>query len=194
MGTKEVIIDAAKKRFLERGFHGTSMRDITNASGVSQGGIYSYFASKEELFKGVLNEAIPFESFLENAKPILEEEDPEIFFKKLAKSFLKCYKIENMKLRMIDFLEFKGKYFHILFKERIKEKPDLMTNKLEKFIKEGKIKEMKAQTLFLSFVMSVFSYLFIKSYIMEKEPVEKELLDSIDIFLYGSLIKKERLV
>lgn len=192
MNTKEIIIDAAKRRFLERGFHGTSMRDITNASGVSQGGIYSYFASKEELFKEVLNNSLPFDNFIINSEAIIKEEsDPEIFFQKLAVTFLYSFKIENMKLRMIDFMEFKGNYFHMLFHERVKANPNNLTEKIQSFITNGKMKNINAHTLLLSFLMSVFSYLFIKSYIMEKQPVESELIESINIFLHGALNNKE---
>ncbi len=192
MSTKEIIIEAAKKRFLERGFHGTSMRDITNASGVSQGGIYTYFSSKEDLFKEVLNISLPFDEFITNSETIIKEEtDPEIFFQKLAVTFLYSFKIENMKLRMIDFLEFKGNYFHMLFHEKAQTNPSNLTEKIQSFITDGKMKNINAHTLLLSFLMSVFSYLFIKSYIMEKQPVESELIDSINIFLHGVLTKKE---
>jgi AcrR family transcriptional regulator len=192
MSTKEIIIEAAKKRFLERGFHGTSMRDITNSSGVSQGGIYSYFASKEDLFKEVLNNSLPFDNFIINSEAIIKEEtNPEIFFQKLAATFLHSFQTDNMKLRMIDFLEFKGKYFHMLFHERVKANPNNLTEKIQSFISDGKMKDINAHTLLLSFLMSVFSYLFIKSYIMEKQPVESELIESINIFLHGALNNKE---
>ncbi len=192
MSTKEIIIEAAKKRFLERGFHGTSMRDITNASGVSQGGIYTYFSSKEDLFKEVLNTSLPFDNFITNSETIIKEEnDPEIFFQKLAVTFLHSFKIENMKLRMIDFLEFKGNYFQMLFHEKAKSNPNNLIDKIQTFINNGSMKKSNAHTLLLSFLMSVFSYLFLKSYIMEKQPIEEELIDSINIFLHGSLNTKE---
>ncbi|MEI7942956.1 MAG: TetR/AcrR family transcriptional regulator [Candidatus Riflemargulisbacteria bacterium] len=189
MNTKEIIIEAAKKRFLDRGFNGTSMRDITNASGISQGGIYSCFSSKEDLFKEVLNHSLPFDDFIKVSETIIKEEtDPEIFFQKLAATFLHSFKTDNMKLRMIDFLEFKGKYFQLLFQERVQANPNILTEKIQTFISSGQMKEMSPHTLLLSFLMSVFSYLFITSYILGKQPIASEFIESINIFLHGALL------
>ncbi|WP_350333409.1 TetR/AcrR family transcriptional regulator [Coralliovum pocilloporae] len=43
------ILDAALGCIVQKGFHSTSMRDISRAAGVSLGNLYNYFASKEAL-------------------------------------------------------------------------------------------------------------------------------------------------
>lgn len=48
------IIDAARRVFAERGYHGTTMRDIAAAAGVATGTLYLYFASKEALYEALL--------------------------------------------------------------------------------------------------------------------------------------------
>ena len=52
-GTQTAIIDAAERLFAENGFAATSMRDISNASGVSHPLIHHHFGSKEELYNAV---------------------------------------------------------------------------------------------------------------------------------------------
>ena len=47
---KSHIIECAFQVFSEKGFSDTSMEDIVIKSGVSKGGIYNYFKSKEEIF------------------------------------------------------------------------------------------------------------------------------------------------
>src|ERR1700758_226203 len=47
--TRQAIEQAARKLFAERGFHGTTLADITSAAGKSQGVFYRYFADKEDL-------------------------------------------------------------------------------------------------------------------------------------------------
>ncbi|WP_066189919.1 TetR/AcrR family transcriptional regulator [Gracilibacillus timonensis] len=47
--TKEDIITTAVKLFKEKGFEKTSMQDIANTLGISKGGIYHHFKSKEEI-------------------------------------------------------------------------------------------------------------------------------------------------
>jgi AcrR family transcriptional regulator len=45
----QLLLSAAARIFAERGFHATSMRDLSRASGMSLAGIYHYVASKQEL-------------------------------------------------------------------------------------------------------------------------------------------------
>lgn len=47
--TRSAIEQAARKLFAERGFHGTTLADITSAAGKSPAAFYRYFADKEDL-------------------------------------------------------------------------------------------------------------------------------------------------
>ncbi|MEZ0341161.1 TetR/AcrR family transcriptional regulator [Mycobacterium sp. pV006] len=47
--TRQAIETAARKLFAERGFHGTTLSDITSAAGKSPAVFYRYFADKEDL-------------------------------------------------------------------------------------------------------------------------------------------------
>ena len=52
---KRNVIDKACELFIEKGYHGTSIQDILDHSGISKGSFYNYFPSKGELFKAVFN-------------------------------------------------------------------------------------------------------------------------------------------
>lgn len=47
--TRQAIEDAARKLFAERGFHGTTLVDITSAAGRSPAVFYRYYNDKEDL-------------------------------------------------------------------------------------------------------------------------------------------------
>lgn len=47
--TQKAIEDAARDLFAQRGFHGTTLADITSAAGKSPAVFYRYFSDKEEL-------------------------------------------------------------------------------------------------------------------------------------------------
>jgi AcrR family transcriptional regulator len=51
---REVILDAAKAVFAEKGLEGASMRAIAAASGYTAGALYSYFPDKEHIYAEVL--------------------------------------------------------------------------------------------------------------------------------------------
>ena len=57
MNLKERIIHESLKLFSLRGFLSTSINDILEAANTSKGGFYNHFASKEDLFFEVLDEA-----------------------------------------------------------------------------------------------------------------------------------------
>ena len=47
--TRERIVETAATLFSERGFFGSSMADVVEATGLQKGGLYNHFSSKEEL-------------------------------------------------------------------------------------------------------------------------------------------------
>jgi AcrR family transcriptional regulator len=59
--TREAIELAARKHFAERGFHGTTLTEITSAAGKSPAAFYRYYVDKEDLL------AVLAESFLRDA-------------------------------------------------------------------------------------------------------------------------------
>jgi len=50
--TRAALLSAALDLFLERGYEGTTMRDVAGQAGVSLGNTYYYFDSKETLIQG----------------------------------------------------------------------------------------------------------------------------------------------
>jgi len=46
---REIIVEAATHLFRERGLHGISLSDVMAAAGLTHGGFYGHFASKEAL-------------------------------------------------------------------------------------------------------------------------------------------------
>jgi TetR/AcrR family transcriptional regulator of autoinduction and epiphytic fitness len=53
-GSREAIVEAAVRLFLERGFGSVSMDDLAKAAGVARRTLYNQFASKEEIFREML--------------------------------------------------------------------------------------------------------------------------------------------
>lgn len=60
---RQLLLDAARDLFAERGFKGTSTRDIAERAGVSEVMIFRHFGSKANLFQEAVVE--PFTSFMQ---------------------------------------------------------------------------------------------------------------------------------
>ena len=65
-GSREAIVEAASRLFLERGFGSVSMDELAEAAGLARRTLYNQFTSKEEIFRemllrvsGHLEEAFP---------------------------------------------------------------------------------------------------------------------------------------
>ncbi len=52
--TRQLIIDAAKHEFLEKGFQNASLRAIAKNANVTTGAFYGYFKGKEDLFSAIV--------------------------------------------------------------------------------------------------------------------------------------------
>jgi AcrR family transcriptional regulator len=55
---RATVIDAACSLFAERGYRGTSMKDIAEALGVSAPGLYNHVASKQEILYAIMDRAM----------------------------------------------------------------------------------------------------------------------------------------
>jgi TetR/AcrR family transcriptional regulator, regulator of autoinduction and epiphytic fitness len=65
-GSREAIVEAAERLFLERGFASVSMDELAEAAGVARRTLYNQFSSKEEIFREMLRR---LSGQLENAFP-----------------------------------------------------------------------------------------------------------------------------
>lgn len=73
--TKQKVIDAASSLFFQKGFHGTSVRDIAEKASVNVSLISYYFKSKQ----GLLEHAVTnyYETYLITIEKVLTESDAE---------------------------------------------------------------------------------------------------------------------
>lgn len=63
--TKEQIISVAERLFAERGFAGTTLRNVVSEAGVNLAAVHYHFGSKEDLFRAVVARF---------ARPVVEQE------------------------------------------------------------------------------------------------------------------------
>ncbi|WP_186576210.1 TetR/AcrR family transcriptional regulator [Aquibacillus kalidii] len=66
------IVDAAKHVFAEQGFENTTMKHVMEKASVSRGGLYQYFANKEDLFETILKEDL--DSIVEENNNLLKRD------------------------------------------------------------------------------------------------------------------------
>lgn len=91
--TRQAIETAARKLFAERGFHGTTLADITSAAGKSSAVFYRYFTDKEDLLAALaqsfLHDVVT-PSGLHLALP--ESPDDDVFFTSVVTGYWNMFK------------------------------------------------------------------------------------------------------
>jgi AcrR family transcriptional regulator len=187
--TRLAIEDAAAELFIEHGYHATSMRQIAEHAGLALGGIYNHFASKEEIFEGIVVDKHPYKKIL----PLILEvqgETAEDFLKNAMRIVITELGKEPyyLKLMMIEFVEFNGGHGAVMLKE--------ITPKVlpvfEQIIKVRKdLRVTNPAMLMRTFFGMVLSY-FITEMVVSNSVISKLMPKNpmdvyVDIFLHGVL-------
>ncbi|MFW9768185.1 MAG: TetR/AcrR family transcriptional regulator [Candidatus Thorarchaeota archaeon] len=109
--TKQLILDSAYNLFVDRGFQGSSMRDIAENAGIKAASIYNHFDTKEQIFKKVFVEKHPLFRILE----ILDSATGATADELLTNASNRLYReIKNepnlLNLFFVELVEMKGKH------------------------------------------------------------------------------------
>lgn len=108
--TRARIVDAALTVFLVNGFHGASIRQIVETAGITTGGLYNHFASKEELWRAVLLEKHPYREIIAAAEEA-PGETVDAFVHAASKAVVRVLNAHHdvLKLMFIEMVEFSGR-------------------------------------------------------------------------------------
>lgn len=111
---------AALKLFTRQGFHGTTVREIAKAAGVSMGKLYLYYPTKEEIFIDLVHymdqkmEALRQKVLL----PLMKSPDPESLRKLgMAVGRIVSENLDYWRLMYVDVVEFRHKHFIHTYRE-----------------------------------------------------------------------------
>ena len=56
--TRQTIVEQSLQLFSVKGYYNTSVKDVLEATGLTKGGLYGHFASKEEIWYAVYDQAV----------------------------------------------------------------------------------------------------------------------------------------
>lgn len=112
------IEDAAKELFIKRGFHATSMRDISRGTGTSLGNLYNYYRTKEDILESIIAKYQKvIDARLRSVFEQIEEPfNPESLgaFGQMVREMVSTHS-DFWLLMYIDVLEFENRHFRKMF-------------------------------------------------------------------------------
>jgi AcrR family transcriptional regulator len=186
--TREEILNTAHRLFMQKGFHGTPMRQIAQEAGIAVGGIYNHFANKDEIFTTVLFEYHPLNDIL----PALQDaqgETVEGFVRDAAQRMVEGFgnRPDFLNLMFIELVEFNGQHLTLFFQKFF---PQAIT--LTQRFSQGndELRAIPIPVLLRAFVGLFFSYVITEILMGKQLPLEMQqnALDHfVDIFLHGIL-------
>jgi AcrR family transcriptional regulator len=86
-GTREAILDAARRAFAEQGYQQATVRGVAELAGVDPALVHHYFGTKQELFVAAVQ--LPVNP-VEQLAAVLAD-DPELVGRRLAETFLSIW-------------------------------------------------------------------------------------------------------
>ncbi len=117
---KATIVKAAIRLFAERGFRGTTTRELAAAVGVTEPVLYQHFETKRELYSAIIDTKSKEgqEKFAARLSPFLESDDDRGFFTQLAELILEHYYSDPAFVRLLLFSALERHELAKLFYER----------------------------------------------------------------------------
>lgn len=190
--TRQTVLEAAYRLFLEQGYAATSMRQIAGQAGLALGGIYNHFSGKEAIFSQLILERHPYHAIV----PILvgiPSGDPEAFVRQAARAMVAELgrRPDFIKLMMIEMVEFNGRNMPGVIEQILPQVLPLIQRFGER---KGMLRDMPAFVLFRAFLGLFFSY-YITELMLSATPAaafQGNALEAfVEIFLHGILASKE---
>jgi TetR/AcrR family transcriptional regulator, regulator of cefoperazone and chloramphenicol sensitivity len=100
--TKRKVVEAASTLFYQKGFHGTSVRDIAEKASVNISSVSYYFNGKQGLLEYAVSNY--YEEYLSIIEATLEETLDESSIEKLKKLIYKIIQYKHMNLQLSCFI------------------------------------------------------------------------------------------
>jgi AcrR family transcriptional regulator len=190
--TRARIIESAYRLFLERGYHGTSMRDVSQRAQLTVGAIYNHFPNKEDLWKEIIFSKHPYHEIIPLVQSAQGDTLAEVV-RSAAKAMVEALRKrpDLLNLMFIEMVEFGGRHVPGLIQVILPEAVKLQAT-IEG--KQGRLRDIPGTILLRSFVGLFFSY-YITGVLMNFDPslaVDAQSLDQfVDLYLYGILAEDD---
>lgn len=152
--TRQAILDAALDLFAQKGYFGTSLRDVASAVGVRESALYNYFKSKDALFDALI--AADQHTKLERLSPIADGPitDARALFEQLAIASLESFAAPRdqqlFRILMSDGIRL-AKVGRINLYERMGHGRERLLDIMRRLIREGWLRAADPQILGIAF-------------------------------------------
>lgn len=162
---QEKIERAARRVFTRRGYHGTSVREIAGAAGISIGNLYNYYRTKEALFVAVVERyEARMEELRRRAVGPLQDAFAPAELARLARA-IRGIVYDNpdyWRLMYIDVTEFGNRHFAHTFRSLAKNLDARLGDRLRAATRNGRWRGLDPALAFTAIYLQLFTYFLVE--------------------------------
>lgn len=196
VNTHDRILEAAIKLFSEKGFNGTTTKEIAEAAEVNEALIFRHFSTKRDLYGAIIEKKISEEPGIElPLETHRDSRDDRLVFTAIATHmFEKCGRDPSF-MRLLHFSALEGHDLSDMFFDTYVEYMNmLISDYIDTRIKEGEFKKLNSLYSSKAFIGMIVNHIIVQELFGEKKKNNtnyKELIETfVEIFLEGIKSKK----
>ena len=187
---RAAIVQAASRLFSEKGFRGTTTRELAAAVGVTEPVLYEHFRTKSDLYSAIIGEkAHEGLAMLANLRDqFLVIEDDAGFFNTLGNSIINWYIEDPTFIRLLLFSSLEGHDLKDQFHERSKDAFQIIASYIDRRVAQGAMREVDSMVAARAFFGMVAHYAMtglLFGCAPFRQPTEEVVREMVGIFIKG---------
>jgi AcrR family transcriptional regulator len=187
---RRVIVDAAVALFSQKGFRGTTTKQIAEAAGCSEATIFKHFATKHELYSAILEAKSRIEETLAKAAHAAARKDDVGVLRAVGLESLIRTEQDPSLLRLLLFSALEGHDLsHLFFESKVRGLHEFLSGYIKERIADGVFQPVDPLLAARGFVGMVAHYLLIHEIFEVKRPaglLPEHVIDTfVTLFLRG---------
>lgn len=189
-GRREQILNGAMRLFAQKGFRGTTTREIAQRLGISEALMFRYFPSKEALYRAIIQKRTDGSEEMLFPKEAIQAKDDRQVFRSIASYLIRKNTEDPTFLRLLLYsaLERHG-LSNIFFENHATERIRLLSEYIRQRIREKAFKKVPPMLAARAFVGMVMHYVQAQEIYGMKNRFrfsQKKVVDTfVDTFLNG---------
>ena len=189
-GRREQILEGAMRLFAQKGFRGTTTREIARRLDISEALMFKYFPSKEALYRAIIQKKTDGSAEMLFPKEAIQAKDDRQVFRAIASYLIRRNQEDPTFMRLILYSSLeRHDLSNIFFENHAAERTRLLSQYIRQRIKERafkKISPMLAARAFMGMVINYVQTQEIHGMKATSRFSEKKVVDTfVDTFLNG---------
>jgi len=185
VSTRDKILETAIKLFSEKGFNGTTTKEIAEEAGVNEALIFRYFSTKRELYAAIIERKIQDEPGIEAPiEAYKETRNDWLIFRSIALGMFDCVEKDPTFMRLLYFSALEGHDLSDMFFGTYVEYINMMiSDYIEQRISEKAFKELNPHLAARAFMGMVINYIIDQELFGEKKRRKLKKEEVVETFV-----------